>query len=263
MTNSPYKYLHYNIEHNIGVLTLDREDKFNALNRDVLTELKSFLTSFKVNEVSGLIFTGQGEKAFIAGADIAEMIDLNSEQATEFAKLGVEVSNLFESLPIPVVAAVNGFALGGGLEMALGCDFIMATRNAVFGLPEVSLGLIPGFGGTQRLPRIIGRNRAKEWIFSGRKIKIEEAVTSGLVVADFATKEDLIYGAIDFLQKTAFNSKHAIACAKDIINKGIELELPAALNIETTAFGAIFGTPDMQEGTQAFIEKRKPSFNKD
>jgi enoyl-CoA hydratase len=259
MTNK-YKYLDYKVEDGIGFLTLNREDKLNALNSDVLNELRDFLEENCKENIKGLILTGQGDKAFIAGADIKEMIGLSEEEATDLSYLGQQVTFMFEEIRFPVIAAVNGFALGGGCEMALACDFIMSTDTAVFGLPEVSLGLIPGFGGTQRLAKIIGRNRAKEIIYTGRMIKADEALELGLTVASFESKEVLMNECVKMINKIARNSLHAVGVAKFTINRGVDINLEEGLRVEREMFGKVFESQDMKEGTTAFIEKRKPVF---
>lgn len=247
---------------NFATLMVNREKSLNALNAQVHTELKACLTELKNNadKLQGLIFTGAGDKAFIAGADIVEMSQMTAEQARDFAKLGQEVSLLFEEVPFPVIACVNGFALGGGCEMAMSCDFIYATESAMFGQPEVTLGLIPGFGGTQRLSKLIGRNRAKELMYTGRLVKIAEAERIGLVVKTFATKDEMIEAATSTLQKIGKNSPLAVAVAKQVMNEGNDLTITEGLTIEAASFGEIFNSADMKEGTSAFTEKRKAVF---
>lgn len=259
MTNN-YKYLVFEQVEDIGILTLNREDKLNALNSQVMEELNSFLSSLDNSKLKGLIFTGAGDKAFIAGADIAQMKDMSSLEAQTFAVKGQKVTQLFEDLKMPVIAAVNGFALGGGCEMALACDFILCSENATFGLPEVSLGLIPGFGGTQRLAKVVGRNRAKELIYTGRMVKSKEAKDIGLVLDIFENKQVLIEASKKILEKVSKNSSHAIGIAKSTINRGVDLEVSQGLKLESVNFGNIFDSYDMKEGTCAFLEKRKPQF---
>jgi enoyl-CoA hydratase len=235
----------------------------NALNEQVLTELKNFLTEFKLNNknsVKGLIFTGEGEKAFIAGADIATMSSMTVEQGYKFGQLGQAVTVAFEGTSVPVIACVNGFALGGGCEMAMSCDFIFATNNAVFGQPEVKLGLIPGFGGTQRLAKLIGRNHAKEIIYTGRNVTAEEALKLGLVTKLFNTKEEMINAAKETINMIAKNSPYAVSIAKKVMNSGNDLTVGEGLHIELDQFANIFSTGDFSEGTKAFIEKRKANF---
>ncbi len=260
MIKKSYQYLQFELEQAIGILTINREDKLNALNSDLIEELRSFLQEISDKPLSGMILTGAGEKSFIAGADIAAMTEMSPKQAQDFAFCGQHVTLMIEELRFPVVAAVNGFSLGGGLEMALACDYIYATQNALFGLPEVSLGLIPGFGGTQRLSKIIGRHRAKQLIYSGRKIKIDEAKRIGLVLEDFESKDQMLKQIKNELSKLQHNSPHAIGVAKTVINKGADLSVEEGLEIEKSQFAQLFDSYDMQEGTKAFIEKRKAEF---
>ena len=259
MTNN-FETIQIDTSTDIGVLTINRPAKLNALNVQVHRELKALLTELQSAKLKGLIVTGEGEKAFIAGADIAEMRPMSTGEAKAFSELGQQVTLLMESLPFPTIAAVNGFALGGGFEMALACDFIFATNNAVFGLPEVNLGLIPGFGGTQRLSRIVGERRAKEIMFSGRNVKAEEAKALGIALELFADKAQLMDGARSWFNLSVANSSYAIARAKETLRAGIELPLPKGLEVEALAFGNIFQTEETIEGTQAFLEKRKANF---
>jgi enoyl-CoA hydratase len=251
-------------ETNNGILTvtINREGKLNALNLDVLTELQTLLKTVGRNpgEVKGVILTGSGEKAFIAGADIAQMSSMTKEEARDFGALGQEVTLLLENLPVPVIACVNGFALGGGCEMAMSCDFIYATKTAVFGQPEVKLGLIPGFGGTQRLARLIGRNAAREIIYTGRNMKVDEAFERGLVVKVFEDKAAMIAAATETLKLTQGNSPLAIRLSKKTLNAGVDLTVEQGLALELDQFAAVFGSEDMREGTAAFVEKRAPKF---
>ncbi len=259
-----YETITFEVKDNIGHLTIDREKKLNALNSQVLNELKTLLTHLikedKGRTVKGVIVTGAGEKAFIAGADIAEMQDMSVDQARVFGALGQEVTVLFEQLPMPVIACVNGFALGGGCEMAMACDFIYATENAVFGQPEVKLGLIPGFGGTQRLSRIVGRHRAKEIIYTGRNVGSEEAHNIGLAIKLFLTKEELIAGALKTFSYILRVSPNAVKLSKKVMNSGNDLTVTEGLAHELEQFSAIFSSEDMKEGTSAFVEKRAPNF---
>ena len=260
MTNN-FETIRFERNGDIGVLTINRPTKLNALNILVHQELKTILTELKSQSLKGLILTGEGEKAFIAGADIAEMQPMTPGEASAFAELGQQVTTLMESLPYPTIAAVNGFALGGGFEMAMSCDFIFATLNAVFGLPEVKLGLIPGFGGTQRLARIVGERRAKELMFSGRNIKIDEAKSLGIVLEAFGSKEELMEGCHKWFELALANSSASIARAKATLWSGIDIPLEKGLALEAKAFGETFQTPHMIEGVAAFLEKRKPEFN--
>lgn len=251
-------------ENSIGKITINREAKLNALNSNVLKELKDLLETIiaedKNYSIRGLVLTGAGDKAFIAGADISEMNGMTTKEAQGFGKLGQDVSLLFEKIKVPVIAAVNGFALGGGCEMAMSCDFIYATESAVFGQPEVKLGLIPGYGGTQRLARLIGRNRAKEVIYSGRNIKAEEALNLGLAVKVFATKDEMLAGVEDTFSKILRNSPLAVGASKKVMNLGNDLTVAEGLECELQEFAQIFASDDMKEGTTAFKEKRAPQF---
>lgn len=251
-TLSNFETLSFNVNDEVGTLTINRPDKLNALNIQVLRELKAALTELRTAPLRGLILTGEGEKAFIAGADIAEMKPLETGEALAFSELGQLVTLAFEALPYPSIACVNGFALGGGFEMALACDFIFASKSAVVGLPEVKLGLIPGFGGTQRLLKIVGERRAKEIMFSGRNVNCEEAKALGIVLEVFEDKKALLEGAANWFKMTLKNSSYAINQAKMVLGQG--------LVEERKAFGNIFQTEDMVEGTQAFLEKRKANF---
>ncbi len=255
-----FETIHLDSSGEVGILTINRPAKLNALNIQVHRELKTLLTELQHSSLKGLILTGEGEKAFIAGADIAEMKPMSTAEAAAFSELGQQVTLLMESLPFPTIAAVNGFALGGGFEMALACDFIFATENAVFGLPEVKLGLIPGFGGTQRLTRVVGERRAKEIMFSGRNIKAAEAKSLGIALELFADKTQLMEETKNWFKQANANSSYAIARAKETLRLGVEMTLEEGLKVEAKAFGDIFQTEQMIEGTQAFLEKRKANF---
>ncbi len=244
----------------IAILTINRPSKLNALNIQVLRELKTCLSEIRESGIKGLIVTGEGEKAFIAGADIAEMKPMTTGEATAFSELGQQVSLCFESLPFPCIAAVNGFALGGGFEMAMSCDFIFASANAVFGLPEVKLGLVPGFGGTQRLARIVGERRAKELMMSGRNVTSEEAKKLGIALEVFPTKAELMTACQDWMKVSSQNSSYAISRAKYALRQGFSESIEDGLMFERDEFGNIFQTPEMIEGTSAFLEKRKANF---
>lgn len=244
-------------------LTINRPDKLNALAEKVLTELKSVLTQLKEDKdyrVRAVLLTGAGEKAFIAGADIKAMSAMTSDEAYVFAGLGQEVSRLFEQISIPVIACVNGFALGGGCEMAMSCDMIYATESAVFGQPEINLALIPGFGGTQRLVSYVGVARAKELIYTGRNMKAQEAHSSGLVQQLFSSKEEMLAAAQKTADLLAQKSPVILAKCKDVIQKGEFLDIDAGLGVERDAFRDVFETQDKTEGLNAFLEKRSAQF---
>ena len=257
-----WKTILFEQEGELGILTVNRARKLNALNRDVLEELKDFLEQLiqQKQSIRGLILVGDGDRAFIAGADIKAMSEMNTEEACDFGSLGQMVTTLLEDLPFPVIACVHGFALGGGMEMAMSCDFILATKDSVFGQPEVKLGLIPGFGGTQRLARIVGKNRASELIYTGRNIKADEALKIGLVAKVFADKKSLMREARKMFKSILENSPRAIALAKGAIYEGMNQSLKDGLQCELECFSSIFGSPDMLEGTKAFLEKRTPKF---
>jgi enoyl-CoA hydratase len=260
MTNENFETLIFNVIDDVGYLSINRPGKLNSLNIQVLRELKSALMGLAKLPLKGLIFSGEGEKAFIAGADIAEMKSMSTDEGHAFSELGQQVTLGFESLPYPTIACVNGFALGGGFEMALACDFIFASQSAVFGLPEVKLGLVPGFGGTQRLARIVGERRAKEILFSGRNIPSQEAKALGIALEVFADKDQLMSETRNWFKTISSNSAHAIARAKLALKQGMELRIEEGLRVEREEFGNIFTTEDMLEGTAAFLEKRPAKF---
>lgn len=248
------------LEGPIAVITIDRPKALNALNRQVLTEFSDAIGQVAANRTTrALIVTGGGEKAFVAGADIAEMAGLSQAESAAFAELGHRVLESLEHLPIPVIAAVNGFALGGGTELALACDFIYASEKAKFGQPEVVLGVIPGFGGTQRLTRIVGRARAKEIIFTGDMIDANKAKEIGLALEVLPPGELMAH-----CRKVAGNivkrGPLAVAQAKRVIDAGMDLALKDANALERDGFAKLFGTADQKEGMAAFIAKRPPEF---
>jgi enoyl-CoA hydratase len=262
--NREWNTLKFELKDGFGLLTINRPTKLNALNTELLSELKELLTEIKKDSlftIKGIVMTGEGEKAFIAGADILEMSEMTPSDAYSLGQLGQQVTMLFESVQVPMIACVNGFALGGGLEMAMGADFMFATENAVFGQPEVKLGLIPGFGGTQRLAKIVGRNFAKEMIYTGRNINADEAMKIGLILRTFSTKAEMISEAFKTLNQIAQNSAFAVAISKKVMNEGIDLTINEGLQLEKRQFSAIFSSEDMREGTKAFLEKRKPVFS--
>ncbi|HCD52818.1 MAG TPA: enoyl-CoA hydratase [Balneolaceae bacterium] len=240
----------------VGVLTINRPKAMNALNDKVFVELQEFIDTINNDQsLRALIITGTGDKAFVAGADIKEFADFSSEEATKLSLRGQNVFQQIEELGIPVIAAVNGYALGGGLEFALACHIRIASPNAVLGLPEVSLGLIPGYGGTQRLPQIVGKAKALEMIMSGRFVKAEEALSIGLV-------SKIAEG--DILEEARGMVKPMLKQAPLAITKAIEAVKESGktngFEHEANLFGDLFSTADFKEGTQAFIEKRKPEF---
>jgi len=239
-------------------LTLNRPDKLNSLSTQVLRELYEVFQSLDRDpEVRprALVLTGAGEKAFAAGADIEEMVTMTVPQAYAFSALGMAVMDCMEHCSFPIVAAVRGFALGGGTELALAADFVIAADNAVFGQPEVKLGLLPGFGGTQRLARRVGVAKARQLIYSGEMVKAAEAKALGLV-AEVVPKAELLARAQALANKIAQNAPLAIAAAKRAINEGIDLNLRAGSELESRAFAAMFASEDAKHGLEQFLAKR-------
>ncbi|NTX06606.1 enoyl-CoA hydratase/isomerase family protein [Myxococcus sp. CA040A] len=253
-------YENIRLEHDgaVATLTIDRPKALNALNNKTLQEFEAALKSLGA-DTRVLIVTGGGEKAFVAGADVAEMSALEVPEAQLFATQGHRAFALLESLSIPTIAAVNGFALGGGCELALACDFIYASEKAQLGLPEVGLGVIPGFGGTQRLTRIVGRARAKELIFTGGRIDAAKAKEIGLVLEVLPAAE-LLAHCSSVAAKMLKNSPLAIATAKRVIGQGADKDLGEANALERRGFAELFGSDDQREGMKAFLEKRPAVF---
>lgn len=244
----------------IGTIILTRPEALNALNNDLLKELDDVLTAIdSEKKLRCVIITGSGEKAFVAGADIKEMNGINSDQAKTFAERGQSVFSKIESLHCPVIAAVNGFALGGGLELALACDFMIAATTAKLGLPECTLGLIPGFGGTVRLARRVGPAFAKQWTFTGGMISSEEALRTGLVNAVYEPGQ-LMSEVTKLAETISSRSPQAVMLIKKSINGTYGKSVPEAMAIEAKYFSETFGSFDQKEGVSAFIEKRKPTF---
>lgn len=244
----------------IATLLFNRPKALNALNTVLLGEFACALEGIRKDEsIRVLILTGAGEKSFVAGADISEIATLSPLAAKRFAQCGQEAISALQGLAIPVIAAVNGYALGGGCEMALACDFIYASEKAVFGLPEINLGVIPGFGGTQRLPRLVGANRAKEMIFTGKHLTAAEAREIGLVNRIFSPDE-LLPAVMETAKLIAGKGKASLCAAKQTVNQGLNADLATGLAIERDAFALCLASPDAQEGTGAFLEKRKPVF---
>ena len=257
-----YKHLVVNKEGLNWVAIINRPDSLNSLNSEVLTDLDHLFN--EANEsfpktCRGIILTGAGEKAFVAGADIRELSKLDVSSGSYFSQKGQSVFHKIELLPIPVIAAVNGFALGGGFELALACDWIIASDNAKFGLPEVGLGLIPGFGGTVRLSRIIGTSRARQLIFTGDMINAVQAKEMG--IATWVGPQTEILGTAKKMLNTILEkAPQSIAYAKKSIVNTFDLDLHQALKFETHQFAELFRLDDFSEGTEAFIAKRKPMF---
>ena len=240
----------------VGIVTINRPEALNALNTQVLKDLEAVFDSIDLDETRAVVLTGAGEKAFVAGADIAAMCKMTKHEGYEFGKFGNDIFRKIESLPIPTIAAVNGFALGGGNELAMSCDIRICSDNAVFGQPEVGLGITPGFGGTQRLARLVGTGKAKEMVFSGLNIKADEAYRIGLVNAVY-TKEELMPAVMKLAKKIASNAPIAVRNCKQAITDGFLSDLDHAIAIEEKYFSDCFGTEDQQAGMEAFLEKRK------
>tara|TARA_B100000073_G_scaffold91130_1_gene71903 strand:- start:187 stop:957 length:771 start_codon:yes stop_codon:yes gene_type:complete len=250
------------INNQICTLMIDREDALNSVNPDVLNELYQEVESAKENkDISLIIITGSGEKAFIAGADIKLMEKLDKKGAKEFGMLGQKVTNVIENSPKPIIAAINGFALGGGCEIALACHIRFASKNAKFGQPEVKLGLIPGWGGTQRLPRIIGKGNALELIVGGHIIDSKEALRIGMINKVFEQGE-LINKTIAFANIVLSNGPKSVAESIRCINIASNYSLDEGLIKEVKAFSDLFESDQTNEGLRAFVEKRKPDFNR-
>ena len=243
----------------VGVLKISRPEAMNALNKQVLSELRGIVADLPKQGLRALILTGEGEKAFVAGADIKEMQAYSGAQAREMAAGGQALMQMIEDLPFPVIACVNGFALGGGLELALACDFMLASNKARWGLPEVTLGLIPGYGGTQRLSRVIGRALAKRVALSGEMFSAQQGFEWGLF-ASLHEPADLFPAAMKLAETLAARAPAALGLVKQAIHRGGDLPLNKALELEADLFGKSFETQDHNEGIAAFIEKRAPNF---
>lgn len=255
-----YQFLLLDKKDWIATVTVNREKAMNALNPDVLKEIRQCFTELSEDaEVRAVILTGAGEKAFIAGADIAAMSQMTPTQAQEFGKLGHSAMNAVDQCRKPVIAAVNGFCLGGGMELALSCDFIYASEKARLGLPEVGLGLFPGWGGTQRLSRLVGKGGAKEIILTGRLLSAGEAREFG-IVNRVCKPEELLNDARATAGEIAKKGPKAVEMAKRVINEGFDLPLPQGLSREIETFPKCFETEDLKEGLAAFLEKRPAQF---
>jgi enoyl-CoA hydratase len=244
----------------IGWITINRPDKLNAMNVETIGELKAAFGEFEADaEVRAVILTGSGEKAFVAGADISEFVHLNAEMGRHFSREGQALTRTIENFPKPVIAAINGFALGGGTEIALACHIRLASENAKLGQPEVKLGIIPGYGGTQRLARLVGKGKAMEMILTGRMVEAREAAEIGLVNRVVPPAE--LLAAAEGLAKEAIkNGPLAVAYSIEAINRGLDVTLDEGLEIEAEIFGRTCATEDFKEGAKAFLEKRKPDF---
>ncbi|MDO5509937.1 MAG: enoyl-CoA hydratase-related protein [Weeksellaceae bacterium] len=253
-----YNYMLVSVVERVALVTVNRPASLNALNKETIAELSEAVSSLEADaNVRAIVLTGSGEKAFVAGADIKEFADFDVTQGEILARHGQEtLFNRIENCSKPIIAAINGFALGGGLELALACHFRIASTNARVGLPEVTLGLIPGYGGTQRLPQLIGKGAAAQMIFTGEMVGAERALELG-IVNELVAPEELLDRAIKIASKIVSNSGTAIANAIAALNKS---NVPEGFDMEIRAFGNLFDTDDFREGTSAFMEKRKPRF---
>lgn len=267
-----YETIELHVADAVATVTINRPEVLNALSPQVIAELRQVFGDLRESlgqpgddgepdwSIRGVIFTGSGSKSFVAGADISVMRTMSPEQSASYSAGAQELTSWIETLPVPVIAAVNGFALGGGCELAMACDYIFASENASFGQPEVALGLIPGFGGCVRLQQYVGIAAARELIFTGRRIDALEAARLGLVAHVFPDTGALHVGAAESLGLIIKNSPVAVAAAKRAVRASQALPTDAGLALEREAFAACFGTGDMIEGTTAFVEKRKPAF---
>ncbi len=250
----------FEVNKQIAVVKIDRPKQLNALNRETLEELNTVIDMIEAdNSLKGVIITGNGEKAFVAGADITELARVDGTGGYAFSRFGQKIFNRLEALNIPVLAYINGYALGGGLELALACHIRIASENARMGQPESKLGVIPGYGGTQRLPRIIGQGRALELLLTGKMINAETAREYGLVV-EVVSPEEGLNRAIEHIELIASNGPLATAHILSAVNKGMQMPLDQALDYEASLFGVSCSSGEKTEGTSAFLEKRNPNF---
>ena len=248
------------VENGIATITINRPKALNALNLDTVTELKDAIEKIAVDKaVKVVVITGAGEKSFVAGADIKEMATKTPAEGREWGQFGQNVFTEIENMPQPVIAAINGFCLGGGCELSCACDIRYASENAKFGQPEVGLGITPGFGGTQRLTRVVGRGQAKELIYTGGMIGAEDAKAIGLV-NKVVPQEELMPAVLKLAGKIANNAPVAVQLSKAAINRGINCDVVTGIAYEAEVFGLCFSTNDQKEGMAAFVEKRKPTF---
>lgn len=250
----------FEVNENIAVITFNRPKALNALNQDLLIEFNTAISQIENDpEIRVVILTGSGDKAFVAGADISQLAKMNALSAKKFATAGQKTFSRLEALPIPVIAAVNGFALGGGTEVSLACDFIYASEKAVFGLPEITLGLIPGFGGTQRLTRLVGTNMARELIYTGRTFSAKDALGFG-IVNKVCPPDALMDEVMKTAGAIAKKGRTSLRAAKEAICVGKDVDLETGCRFEADAFAICMASVDAAEGTQAFLEKRKAAF---
>src|SRR5215210_3516358 len=253
-------YVQVERDDNVAVLTIDRQEKLNALDRQVVEEIGQTLLELEAEGPRAIVVTGAGERAFIAGADIGAMSVMAPLEAKRFSEIGHAAMALLDRSPVPTIAAVNGYALGGGCEVALACDIRVAAENATFGFPEVSLGILPGMGGTQRLPRLVGPALAKELIFTGRRIDAGEAREIGLVNR-VVPQGEALNAAREIAAGIAANGPLAVRHAKSATNRALDVDLVSGLEYEADQFALLFATEDAREGMGAFAERRKPEFS--
>ena len=249
-------FIDYEVDGQVGIITINRPMALNALNSEVLKDLDATIDAVDLDAIRCLIITGAGEKSFVAGADIGEMSTLTKAEGEAFGKKGNDVFRKIETLEIPVIAAVNGFALGGGCELSMACDIRIAAENAVFGQPEVGLGITPGFGGTQRLARLVPAGIAKEMIFTARNIKADKALAIGLVNA-VVPQEELMATALKMANGICKNAPIAVAQSKKAINAGLQTDMDSAIAIEVKDFSDCFATEDQTYGMECFVNKVK------
>ena len=255
-----YETVKYEKQGNIALITINRPEALNALNSKVISELEQAVAAVEADtSLAAMILTGEG-RSFVAGADIAEQCPMDPAAGRKWGQRGSALMRRIELLPIPTIAAVNGFALGGGCELAMSCDIILASEKTKFGQPEVGLGITPGFSGTQRLPRRVGMAKAKELIFSGKMIKADEAEKIGLVNAVYAP-EELMNGAMEMAKSFAANAPVAVRYAKSCIDRGMQMDMDSAIAYENELFALCFATDDQKEGMTAFLEKREKHFS--
>ena len=250
-------YITTEIQDAVEIITIDRPKALNALNPEVLEELKAAFEAVDQNVIRCIVLTGAGEKSFVAGADIASMSTMTKAEGEAFGKLGNDIFLMIEKFPIPVIAAVNGFALGGGNELAMSCDIRICSENALFGQPEVGLGITPGFGGTQRLARLIGPGMAKQITYAALNIDAAEALRVGLVNAVYPL-EELMPAALKLAAKIAKNAPIAVRACKQAINEGLQVSIEEGVAIEEKLFGSCFETHDQVEGMACFLSREKP-----
>lgn len=252
----------YAVEEGVAVITINQPDTLNALDSSILSEINDALDIVEADEaVNVLVITGAGERAFVAGANIKDFVEMDTNDGYEFSRLGNEVFYKLSTLRQPTIAAVNGYALGGGSELAIAADIRIASENAIFGQPEVGLGIPPGFGGTQRLPRLINPAIAKELIYTGRNVRADEAKEIGLV-NKVVPLEDLKDTVMDMAASIAKNAPLAVEKSKTLINQGLDIPLEHGIALETQAFGSLFATEDQKTGAKAFVNKEKPTFKR-